>query len=177
MRKARPERRVLLTIGASGNACADSHKGSDRRIARADAEHQRGAGDVERGGIGQTGVEAGAGLEGRYSDPSHALAYALGCTILRQTKRLWRSGDATKCRQRARAWVGSTGPNAEHTIAENAGVRSGRPRRQSRDCRAGRTREPTAFSGLGARLGRYCPRTDKHPIRHPHLTHPAFSEH
>ena len=39
------------------------------------------------------------------------------------------------------------------------------PRRQSRDCRAGRTREPTALSGLGARLGRYCPRTDKHSRR------------
>ena len=127
--KARPESQTLLPIGASSKACADSRKGSDRQLARA---------------------------------------------------------DATKCRQRARAWVGSTDPNAEHTIAENAGVRSGRPRRQSRDCREmrlsrsdqvarsrrlspegaargrGRTREPTALSGLGARLGRYCPHTDKH---------------
>ena len=36
-----------------------------------------------------------------YSDPSHALAYALECASLRRKKRLWRSGDATKCRQRA----------------------------------------------------------------------------
>ena len=43
------------------------------------------------------------------------------------------------CDEATSAWVGSTDPNAERTIAENAGVRSGRPRRQSRDCRVGRT--------------------------------------
>ena len=52
--KARPESRPLLTIGASAFACADSHKEPDRRIARADEERQRGAGDVERGGVVQT---------------------------------------------------------------------------------------------------------------------------
>ena len=41
--KARPDRQVLHTIGASDKACADSQKGSDRRIARADEEyHPRG---------------------------------------------------------------------------------------------------------------------------------------
>ena len=53
-------------------------------------------------------------------------------------------------------------PEAGRTITESAGVRSGRTRRQSRDCRAVRSQEPTALSGLGVRLGRYCPRTDKH---------------
>ena len=70
-------------------------------------------------------------------------------------------------RQRARATVGSTGPNAERTITESAGARSGRPRRQSCDCREGRTQEPTALSVLGAQLGRYCPQIRKHSIRHP----------
>ena len=78
-------------------------------------------------------------------------------------------------------YVGSTGPNAERTITESAGARSGRPRRQSCDCREGRTREPTALSVLGAQLGRYCPQIRKHSIRRPPVTNvtpkrrPAFS--
>ena len=52
--KVKPERPPLLPIGASDNACADSQKGSDRQLARADEERQRGAGDVERGGVVQT---------------------------------------------------------------------------------------------------------------------------
>ena len=63
--------------------------------------------------------------------------------------------------------MGSTGPNAERTITESAGARSGRPRRQSCDCREGRTQEPTALSVLGAQLGRYCPQIRKHSIRRP----------
>ena len=38
--KARPESQVLLTIGASDKACAESQKGPDRRIARVDEERQ-----------------------------------------------------------------------------------------------------------------------------------------
>ena len=38
--KAKPESRPLLPIGASNKACADSRKGSDRQLARADAKHQ-----------------------------------------------------------------------------------------------------------------------------------------
>ena len=40
---------------------------------------------------------------------------------------------------RARATVGSTGPEAERRRAETCRVRNGRPRRQSRDWREGRT--------------------------------------
>ena len=39
----------------------------------------------------------------------------------------------------ARATVGCTDPNAERTITESDGARNGRPRRQSPDCREGRT--------------------------------------
>ena len=56
-----------------------------------------------------------------------------------------------------RATVGSTDPNAERTAAKRGGARSGRPRRQSRDCRAGRTQAPTPLFVPGVRLGRYCP--------------------
>ena len=48
LRKARPDRQVLHTIGASDKACADSHKKPDRQLARADEEyHPRGAGSCD----------------------------------------------------------------------------------------------------------------------------------
>ena len=46
--KARPDRQVLHTIGASDEACADSQKGPNRQLARADEERQpRGAGSCD----------------------------------------------------------------------------------------------------------------------------------
>jgi hypothetical protein len=69
----------------------------------------KGPGIPARGGIAQTGAEAWRRACGRYPDPSHAAAYAPGCARLRRKRNHWRSGDAPKCRQRARATMGSTG--------------------------------------------------------------------
>ena len=45
------------------------------------------------------------------SDKTQTMSvYALGCAILRRKKRLWRSGDATKCRQRATCMGGQYRP-------------------------------------------------------------------
>ena len=63
-----------------------------------------------------------------------------------------------------RATVGSTDPNAERTAAKRGGARSGRPRRQSRDCRAGRTQAPTPLFVPGVTLGRYSTQIRKHSI-------------
>ena len=60
-----------------------------------------GPGIPARGGIAQTGAEARRRACGRYSDPSHAAAYAPGCARQRRKRNHWRSGDAPKCRQRA----------------------------------------------------------------------------
>ena len=38
--KEKPKAKCCSPIGASDKACADSHKGSDRRIARANEEYQ-----------------------------------------------------------------------------------------------------------------------------------------
>ena len=88
---------------SSGNLIASG----DRRIP--------GLGIPARGGIAQTGAEASRRACGRYSDPSHAAAYAHGCAILRRNRNHWRSGDAPKCRRRAtcnRGQYRSPTPNA-----------------------------------------------------------------
>ena len=72
-----------------------------------------GLGIPARGGIAQTGAEASRRACGRYSDPSHAAAHAHGCAILRRKRNHRRSGDAPKCRRRARATVDSTDPQRQ----------------------------------------------------------------
>ena len=83
---------------------------------------------------------------GRYSAPVHAPACADGCTGLRRAQRRWRSGGETVPANAPRATAGCIGPKAERTDAKSRAPLSGRPRRQSSDCRGGRTQRGVRFS-------------------------------
>ena len=102
------------SLDASPKACAATNKtGYPTNSAGGRGASATGPGIPARGGIAQTGAEAWRRACGRYSDPSHAAAYAHGCAILRRKRNHWRSGDAPKCRRRARATVGSTDPQRQ----------------------------------------------------------------
>ena len=105
---------IAHSTGASDKACAVTNKtGYATNSAGGQGASATGPGIPARGGIAQTGAEARRRACGRYSDPSHAAAYAPGCAILRRKRNHRRSGDAPKCRRRARAMVGSTDPQRQ----------------------------------------------------------------
>ena len=90
------------SVGASFKACAANNEtGYPTNSAGGRGASATGPGIPARGGIAQTGAEAWRRACGRYSDPSHAAAYAHGCAILRRKRNHWRSGDVPKYRQRA----------------------------------------------------------------------------
>ena len=107
---------MLHSVGASLKACAVTNKtGYPTYSAGGQGTSATGPGIPAKGGIAQTGAEAWRRACGRYSDPSHAAAYAHGCAILRRKRNHWLSGDALKCRRRAKCNGGqyrSPTPNA-----------------------------------------------------------------
>ena len=166
--KVKPEGLALL-IDAQGAAlrrgCAARGKRDTRLIARADKVHQprghslRERRDCEDGRRG----EAQGLREVFRPKPCDRI-----CARMRKTTTDATGGGGVGMRRSAanapRATVGCTDPTAERTAAKRGGARSGRPRRQSRDCRAGRTQAPTPLFVPGVTLGRYCTQIRKHSI-------------
>ena len=156
---------MLHSVGASLKACAVINEtGYPTNSAGGRGASATGPGIPTRGGITQMGAEARRRACGRYSDPSHAAAHAHGCAILRRKRNHWRSGDARSAADApVQRWAVPI-PNAKRTAAKRGGARSGRPRRQSRDCREGRTQAPTPLFAPVVWLGRYWTQIRKHLI-------------
>ena len=130
-------------------------KRDTRLTARADEAHQpRGRGFRREAGLRRRVQRRGAGLEGGI--PTQAMRPHMRTDAQYYAERGITGGVGMR-RSAADAPVQRWAvpiPNAKRTAAKRGGARSGRPRRQSRDCRAGRTQAPTPLFVPGVWLGR-----------------------
>ena len=156
--KLKPEGLTLLYAALSAavrRGCAAIGKRGTRLTARADEAHQpRGRGFRREAGLRRRVQRRGAGLVGGI--PTQAMRPHMRLDAQYYAERGITGGVGMR-RSAANAPVqpwAVPAPQAKHTITESAGARSGRPRRQSCDCREGRTQATTALSVLGAWLGR-----------------------
>ena len=140
-------------------------KRDTRHIARADEAHQpRGWGFRREAGLRRRVQRRDAGLEGGI--PTQAMRPHMRMDAQYYAERGITGGVGMR-RSAADApvqrWTVPI-PNAKRTAAKRGGARSGRPRRQSRDCREGRTQAPTPLFAPVVWLGRYWTQIRKHLI-------------
>ena len=134
---------LSASVGASATACA-VRKAPLARAGNDDADH--GARAFADGGTAQTPLRRDAGAEGGIPPRSMRPPVRMDAQDLNRTQRRWRSGGETFPANAPRATAGCIGPKAERTDAKSRAPLSGRPRRQSSDCRGGRTQRGVRFS-------------------------------
>ena len=130
-------------VGASVTACT-VQKAPIARAGHGDADH--GAKAFADGGTAQTPRRRDAGAEGGIPPRFMRPPVRMDAQDLNRTQRRWRSGGETFPANAPRATAGCIGPKAERTDAKSRAPLSGRPRRQSSDCRGGRTQRGVRFS-------------------------------
>ena len=147
---------LLAALSAAlRRGCAAIRKRDTRLTARADEVHQpRGRGFRREAGLRRRVQRRGAGLVGGI--PTQAMRPHMRMDAQYYAER-GITGGVEMRRSAADAPVQRWAVpilNAKRTAAKRGGARSGRPRRQSRDCRAGRTQAPTPLFVPGVWLGR-----------------------
>ena len=130
-------------VGASVTVCA-VQKAPLARAGNGDTDH--GARAFAGGGTAQTPRRRDAGAEGGIPPRSMRPPVRMDAQDYAGRKGGARSGGETIPANAPRATAGCIGPNAERTDAKSRAPLSGRPRRQSSDCRGGRTQRGVRFS-------------------------------